>query len=150
MLRGVTLGILVQCISVVGYLMIANVTSIKSEVFRTGLMIAFAGIVALIAMGYTVLSGQQRLAAVRARDYVYIAIGSILVMFVAQVIYFFGVQATSLTTLAYTMLAFPIISLIAELLLGRVKLSSLGVHDLVGFALLVAGYVAIVSKPLSE
>ena len=35
-----------QCISVVGYLVIANVTSIKSEVFRTGLMIAFAGIVA--------------------------------------------------------------------------------------------------------
>jgi drug/metabolite transporter (DMT)-like permease len=131
-------------------LLIANVTSIKSEIFRTGLMIAFACIVALVAMGYTVFSGQQRLAAIRARDYVYIAIGSILVMFIAQVIYFFGVQATSLTTVAYTMLAFPIISLIAELLLGRVKLSSLGVHDLVGFALLVAGYVAIVSKPLPE
>jgi hypothetical protein len=101
MLRGVTLGILVQYISVVGYLMIANVTSIKSEVFRTDLMIAFAGIVASIAMGYTVLSGQQRLAAVRARDYVYIAIGSILVMFVAQVIYFVGVQAANMTTIAY-------------------------------------------------
>ena len=50
MLKGILLGILMQCISVVGYLMIANVTSIKSEVFRTGLMIAFAGIVALIAM----------------------------------------------------------------------------------------------------
>ena len=71
-------------------------------------------------------------------------------MFVAQVIYFLGVQATSLTTLAYTMLAFPIVSLIAELVLGRVKLSSLGVHDLVGFALLVAGHVVIVSKPLPE
>ena len=150
MLKGILLGSLMQCISVVGYLMIANVTSIKSKVFRTGLMIAFAGIVALIAMGDTVLSGQQRLATIRARDYVYIAIGSILVMFVAQVIYFLGVQATSLTTLAYTMLAFPIVSMIAELILGRVKLSSLGVHDLVGFALLVAGYVFIVSKPLPE
>jgi hypothetical protein len=30
MLKGITLGILVQCISVVGYLMIANVTSILS------------------------------------------------------------------------------------------------------------------------
>ena len=48
------------------------------------------------------------------------------------------------------MLAFPIISLIAELILGRVKFSSLGVHDLVGFALLVAGYVVTVSKPLPE
>ena len=150
MRKGILLGILMQCISVVGYLVIANVTSIKSEVFRTGLMIAFAGIVALIAMGYTVFSGQQRLAAIRAQDYVYIAIGSILVMFVAQVIYFFGVQAANMPTLAYTMLAFPIVSLIAELVLGRVKLSSLGVHDLIGFALLVAGYVIIVSKPLPE
>ena len=150
MLKGVALGILVQCISVVGYLMIANVTSIRSEVFRTGLMVVFAGVVALIAIGYTVVSGQQRLAAIRAREYIHVAIGSILVMLVAQVIYFFGVQATSLTTLAKTMLAFPIISLIAELILGRVKLSSLGVHDLVGFALLVAGYVVTVSKPLPK
>ena len=86
-------------------------------------MVVFAGVVALIAIGYTVVSGQQRLAAIRAREYIYIVIGLILVMLVAQVIYFFGVQATSLTTLAYTMLAFPIISLIAELILGRVKLS---------------------------
>ena len=69
---------------------------------------------------------------------------------VARVIYFLGVQATSLTTLAYTMLAFPVISLIAELVLGRVKPASLGVHDLVGFALLVAGYVVTVSKPLPQ
>ena len=60
-----------------GYLVIVNVTSIKSEVFRTGLMIVFAGVVALVAMGYVVLAGQQRLAEVRAREYVYIAIGSI-------------------------------------------------------------------------
>lgn len=47
----------------------------------------------------------------------------------------------------------PIISLALapalalELVLGRVKLSSLGIHDLAGFAQLVAGYVVIVSKP---
>jgi hypothetical protein len=52
-----------------------------------------------------------------------------------------------MTTMAYTMLAFPLISLIAELVLGRIKLSSLGFHDLAGFALLVAGYVVIISKP---
>jgi hypothetical protein len=34
-----------------------------------GLMIAFAGVVALVAMGYAVLSGQQRLAEIRMRDY---------------------------------------------------------------------------------
>ena len=44
-------------------------------------------------------------------------------------------------------LAFPIISLILALVLGRVKLSSLGIRDLAGFALLVAGYVVIMSKP---
>jgi drug/metabolite transporter (DMT)-like permease len=124
-----------------------NVASIKSELFRSGVMICFAGIVALIVTGYTVLSGQQRLSAIQPKEYVYIAIGSIMVMFVAQVVYFFGVQASNMTTMSYTMLAFPFISLILELVLGRVKLSSLGIRDLVGFGLLVAGYVVIMSKP---
>ena len=147
MVKGILLGILTQIISVVGYLLIANVTSIKSEVFRTGLMIVFAGVVALAAMGYVVLARQQCLAEIQAREYVYIAIGSILVMFVAQVIYFFGVQASNMTTIAYTMLAFPFLSLIFELILGRVKLSSLGIYDLAGFALVVVGYVVFTAKP---
>ncbi len=147
MVKGILLGILVQCISAVGYLVIVNVTSIKSELFRSGLMICFASVVALIVTGYTVLSGQQQLSAIQTKEYVYIALGSIMVMFVAQVVYFFGVQASNMTTMSYTMLAFPIISLILELVLGRVKLSSLGIRDLVGFGLLVAGYVVIMSKP---
>jgi len=147
MAKGILLGILLQAISAAGYLVIVNVTSIKSELFRTGLMICFAGVVALIVTGYTVISGQQQLSAIQAKEYVTIAVGSIMVMFVAQVIYFFGVRASNMTTMAYTMLAFPVVSLILELVLGRVKLSSLGIHDLVGFALLVAGYVVIVSKP---
>jgi hypothetical protein len=57
------------------------------------------------------------------------------------------VQASNMTTISYTMLAFPVVSLVLELVLGRIKLSSLGIHDLAGFALLVAGYVIIVSKP---
>ena len=147
MAKGILLGILMQSISAVGYLVIVNVTSIKSELFRTGLMICFASVVALIVTGYTVFSGQQQLSAIQTKEYVYVAVGSIMVMFVAQVIYFLGVQASNMTTMAYTMLAFPIISLILELVLGRVKLSSLGIRDLAGFALLVAGYVVIVSKP---
>ena len=150
MAKGILLGILLQCISAVGYLVIVNVTSIKSELFRTGLMICFAGLVALIVTGYTVLSGQQQLAAIQAREYVYIAIGSIMVMFVAQAIYFFGVQASNMTTMALTMLAFPFISLILELMLGRIKLSSLGFYDLAGFALVVAGYVVFVVKPIAQ
>ena len=147
MTRGILLGILTQSISAVGYLVIVNVTSIKSEWFRTGLMICFAGVVALIVTGYTVASGQQQLSAIQPKEYILIAIGSIMVMFVAQVIYFFGVQASNMTTIAYTMLAFPFISLILELILGRVKLSSLGIYDLAGFALMFAGYVVFVSKP---
>ena len=147
MAKGILLGILLQTISATGYLVIVNVTSIKSELFRTGVMICFAGVVALIVTGYTVVSGQQQLSAIQTKEYVTIAIGSIMVMFVAQVVYFYGVQVSNMTTMAYTMLAFPIISLILELVLGRVKLSSLGIHDLAGFALLVAGYAVIVSKP---
>ena len=131
-------------------MVIVNVTSIKNEWFRTGLMIFFAGVVALIVAGYTVISGKQQLSAIQPKEYVTIAIGSIMVMFVAQVVYFFGVQASNMTTMSYTMLAFPVVSLILELILGRVKLSSLGMYDLVGFALLVAGYVVIVSKPMPQ
>jgi drug/metabolite transporter (DMT)-like permease len=147
MLKGILLGILMQIISAVGYLAIVNVTSIKNEWFRSGLMICFASVVALIVTGYTVFSGQQQLSAIKPKEYVYIAVGSIVVMFVAQVIYFVGVQASNMTTMSYTMLAFPVVSLVLELVLGRIKLSSLGIHDLAGFALLVAGYVIIVSKP---
>jgi hypothetical protein len=150
MAKGIMLGVLLQCVSAVGYLVIVNVTSIKSEWFRTGLMILFAAVVALAATGYTVVSGQQQISAVQAKEYAYIALGSIMVMFVAQAIYFFGVQASNMTTMALTMLAFPFISLILELLLGRVKLSSLGIYDLAGFALMVAGYVTFLAKPLPE
>ena len=150
MSKGIFLGILLQCISATGYLVIVNVTSIKNEWFRTGLMIFFAGIVALIVAGYAVISGKQQLSAIQPKEYITIANGSIMVMFVAQVVYFFGVQASNMTTMSYTMLAFPVISLILELILGRVKLSSLGMYDLIGFVLLVAGYVVIVSKPMPQ
>jgi drug/metabolite transporter (DMT)-like permease len=148
MSKGILLGILLQCVSATGYMVIVNVTSIKSEWFRTGLMIVFAGTVALIVAGYTVISGKQELSAIQPKEYIYIAIGSIMVMFVAQVIFFFGVKVSSMTTMAYTMLAFPIISLILELILGRVKFSSLGLYDLVGFILMATGYLVFVSKPL--
>jgi hypothetical protein len=79
-----------------------------------------------------------------------VPIGSIMVMFVAQAIFFFGVRVSNMTTMALTMLAFPFISLILELVVGRVKLSSLGIYDLAGFALVAAGYVIFVSKRLCD
>jgi drug/metabolite transporter (DMT)-like permease len=150
MSKGILLGILLQCISATGYMVIVNVTSIKNEWFRTGLMIFFAGIVALIVAGYIVVSGKQQLSEIQPKEYIIIAIGSIMVMFLAQVVYFFGVKVSNMTTMSYTMLSFPIITMILELILGRVKLSSLGIHDLAGFALLAAGYVVIVSKPMPQ
>jgi len=150
MTKGILLGILLQCISATGYLVIVNVTSIKSELFRTSLMILFASIVAIIFLVYTVKTGQQNLTDIQPKDYLIIAVGSIMVMFVAQLIFFFGVDEANLTTMAYTMLAFPIISLILELIVGRVKLTSLGLYDLIGFVLMVAGYVIFVSKPITQ
>lgn len=147
MSKGLMLGLLMQCMSAIGYLVIVNVASIKSEWFRTGLMILSAGLVALIVTGYTVVSGQQQLLAIQAKEYIYIMIGSIMVMFVAQSLFFFGVQASNMTTMALTLLAFPFISLILEIALGRVKLSSLGIYDLVGFLLIAVGYIVYISKP---
>ena len=150
MTKGILLGILLQCISATGYLVIVNVTSIKSELFRTSLMILFASIVAIVFLVYSVKSGQQNLTDIQPKDYLIIAVGSIMVMFVAQLIFFFGVDEANMTTMAYTMLAFPIISLILELIVGRVKLTSLGLYDLIGFVLMVAGYVVFVSKPVTQ
>ena len=150
MTKGILLDILLQCISATGYLVIVNVTSIKSELFRTSLMILFASIVAIIFLVYAVKTGQQNLADIQPKDYLIIAVGSIMVMFVAQLIFFFGVDEANMTTMAYTMLAFPIISLILELIVGRVKLTSLGLYDLIGFVLMVAGYMVFVSKPATQ
>ena len=102
---------------------------------------------ASIVMGYTVFSGQQQLSEIQTKEYVYIAIGLIMVMFVAQAIYFFGVKVTNMTPMAHKLLAFPIISLILEMILGRVNLSSLGIYALIGFARMVADYVVLKSKP---
>jgi drug/metabolite transporter (DMT)-like permease len=150
MSKGIMLGLLMQCMSAVGYLVIVGVPSIKSEWFRTGLMIISASVVALIVTGYVVFSGQQQLSAIQAREYIYIAIGSVMVMFVAQALFFFGVQLSNMTTMTLTLLALPFITLILELILGRVKLSSLGIYDLIGFALISIGYVIYISKPQLE
>lgn len=145
--KGILLGLLMQCISAVGYLVITGVTSIKSEWFRTGLMILLASVVALLVTGYVVFSGQQQLSAISAREYIYIAIGSVMVMFVAQALFFFGVQLSNMTTMTLTLLALPFITLLLELSLGRIKVSSLGLYDLIGFALISIGYVIYMSKP---
>ena len=147
MSKGIVLGLLMQCISAVGYLVIVGVTSIKSEFFRTGLMILFASVVALVVTGYTVFSGQQQLSAIQIREYIYIAIGSVMVMFVAQTLFFFGVQLSNMTTITLTLLALPFITLLLELILGRIKVSSLGLYDLIGFGLISVGYVVYASKP---
>jgi hypothetical protein len=147
MYKGLAFGLLMQCMSAVGYLVMVNVTSIKSEWFRTGIMICFAAVVALVVTAYTVLTGQQSLSAIQPKEYVLIAAGSIMVMFVAQALFFFGVRAANMTTMALTLLAFPFISLILEIALGRIKLASLGSRDLIAFVLIAIGYVLFISKP---
>ncbi len=111
MFKGILLGLLMQCMSAIGYLMLVEVPSIKSEWFRTSLMILSSSLVALFVAGYTVISGQQQPSAISIGQYVFIALGSIMVMFVAQALFFFGVQASNMTTISLTLLAFPFISL---------------------------------------
>jgi len=108
MLKGILLGLLTQALSAVGYLLIANVASIKTETFRTSLMIAVSGIVAVAVGGYQVATKSESLSALSAKDVALIAVSSIMVMFVAQLIFFVGLRAASLTTMSYTMLAYPL------------------------------------------
>jgi drug/metabolite transporter (DMT)-like permease len=146
MLKGVLLGLLMQCISAVGYLAMVGVGSIKSEWLRTSLMIVPACIIALVVIAYTAASGQQ-LSAIQPREYLVITVGSVMVMFVAQAIFFFGVRLSSLTTMTLTLLALPFITLALELFVGRIKPSSLGLRDLLSFVLITLGYAVYVSKP---
>lgn len=147
MSKSIALGLLMQCISAVGYLAIVNVTSIRSEAFRTGIMILFASVAALIVTGFTVATGRQELSAIQAREYLLIAVGSVMVMFVAQALFFYGVRLSNMTTMTLTLLALPFITLLLEVLLGRIELSSLGWRELLGFALISAGYVIYVARP---
>ena len=147
MFKGIMLGLLMQCMSAIGYLILVGVPSIRSEWFRTSLMILSASLVAIVVAGYVVISGQQQLSEISIGQYIIMALGSIMVMFVAQALFFFGVQASNMTTISLTLLAFPFISLALELILGRVEWSSLGMYELVGFALIAAGYAVYVSKP---
>ena len=109
-------------------------------------MIVPASVIALIVIAYTAASGQQ-LSAIQPREYLVITVGSVMVMFVAQAIFFYGVHLSSLTTMTITLLALPFITLALELFLGRIKPSSLGLRDLLGFVLITLGYAVYVSKP---
>ena len=145
MSKGIMLGLLMQVISTIGYLLIAEVTAVKNELLKASLTSCFAGVVALVIAAYLVLSGTEQLSSLGLRDTLYLAIGSALGIVVAQAMYFAGISASNLTTVAYTMLAYPVIAMIGELILGRVELASLTVRDFAGFALLVGGYVIMVS-----
>lgn len=147
MSKGIILGILMQFISALGYLIVVNVASIKNEWFRTGLMICCAGVVAICVAAYMVFTGQQQLSAILPKEYILIAISSILVMFVAQLLFFWGIKASNMTTMALTLLAFPFIILILEIAVGRMELSSLGAREILGFALIAGGYIVYASKP---
>ncbi len=147
MFKGILLGLLMQCMSAIGYLILVNVPSIRSEWFRTSLMILSASLIAIVVAGYVVISGQQQLSEISIGQYIIMALGSIMVMFVAQALFFFGVQASNMTTISLTLLAFPFISLALELIVGRVEWSSLGIYELAGFALIAVGYIVYVSKP---
>jgi hypothetical protein len=102
-------------------------------------------VVALVVAAYLILSGSERLS-LNTKDVFYLALGSVLVMVVAQTVWFVGLSASSMTAMTYTMLAYPIIALVLELAVGRMRLSALTWRDLVGFGLLAAGYVVLISK----
>ena len=145
MSRGIVLGISAQLLSAVGYLFIVRVVAIKSELLRACLVICISAAVALVIVAYLILSGSERLS-LNTRDVLYLALGSVLVMIVAQTVWFVGLSASSMTAMTYTMLAYPIIAMILELAIGRMKLSALTWRDLVGFGLLAVGYVVLISK----
>lgn len=56
-------------------------------------------------------------------------------------------RVSNMITMALTLLAFPFISLLLEIVLGRIAFSSPGIRDQIGFALIIVGYTVYVTKP---
>jgi len=146
MSRGIVLGLLCQVVGAVGFILVMGVTSVKSALMRTCLTLGASGLVALGIAGYLFLSGKEQPPRLVRRDILSFVLGSVLALVVGHVLYFKGLALTNVTTMAYTTLAYPIVSLVLELVLGRVKPSALTLHDLAGFGLMAAGYVIIMSK----
>lgn len=146
MAKGIVLGLLTQVVFAIGMVFIASATAVKNEVLKACLTLCFAGIVGSGIVAFLFLSGTEPLSVLGSKDVRYIAIGSAIAFPIGRILYMTGLSASNVTTMAYTALAFPIVSLILEVVLGRIKLTSLTIYDWGGLVLLIAGYVIMVSK----
>jgi len=146
MAKGIVFGLLYQVTSAIGFILISNVTVVKSNVLKASLALCSAGILASVLALYFFSSGTEHLSVLTKRNLLYLILGAIFSLFLGQILYITGLFASNLTTIAYTALAYPAVALIMELTLGRVRLATLTVRDFGGLALLIAGFLLLMSR----
>jgi len=146
MVKGLVLGLVFQVVVAVGWTLIGNITDIKSDLFKTMLILCVGGVIAVAVVLYLQLSGRSQLVTLSGRVILFLILGSILILVVGEFLYVAGLSASNLTTMALTALAYPIVALVLDLVLRRVALSSFTLRDFVGIGLSVMGFILLVYR----
>jgi len=146
MVKGLVLGLVFQVVVAVGWTLIGNITDIKSDLFKTMLILCVGGVIAVAVVLYLQVSGRSQLVTLSGRDILFLVLGSTLALVVGEFLYVVGLSASNLTTMALTALAYPIVALVLDLVLRRVALSSFTLRDFVGIGLSVMGFILLVYR----
>lgn len=146
MIKGLILGLVAQAVVAVGFTLIGSVKGIKSDLFKTMLILCTGGVIAAVATFYLQASGHSQLVALSGSDILFLILGSILILVVGEFLYIAGLSASNLTTMSFTVLAYPIAALALDLMLRRITLSSFTVRDILGIGLSVIGFILLVKK----
>lgn len=146
MIKGLILGLVAQAVVAVGFTLIGSVKGIKSDLFKTMLILCTGSVIAAVAIFYLQASGHIQLVALSGSDILFLILGSILILVVGEFLYIAGLSASNLTTMSFTVLAYPIAALALDLMLRRITLSSFTVRDILGIGLSVIGFILLVKK----
>ncbi len=141
MTQGVLLGLLAQMAFAIGFTLIGIADTFRNTVVKTSLAIVMASVICLVTL--IILRGQTDFHAVSAKHWVYVSIGAVVALFIGETLFITGIAKSNVTAVAYTALAYPVMSLAVESALGR---ASLTLRDGVGFVFLCIGFIIIVSR----
>ena len=144
--KGIVLGLLFQVVSAIGYILISHVTVVTNNVLKASLALCTAGVIGFALTLYSFSSRIEKLSVLTDTNLLFLLAGSVVSLVIGQILYLTGLSVSNLTTMAYTALAYPAVALILEIALGRVKLASLTYRDLLGLALLVVGFLVLMSR----
>lgn len=141
---GIFYGLLAQVAFIGGYIFINRSVSVSNATTKIFLVLGMAGTIALISTGIMASTGTFSFQSIPKRHWLFLFMGAMLTMIIGQLLYMKGIERIGIATISYTALAYPLIALFTESLLGNYTLSW---RDAVGFVLLAAGFLVVTSGP---